>query len=431
MESAPQDGHSFGKVAVFSQYDGSNAAPALRRKNETGMPDALKARIESLSNMTMDDVQVYYNSTMPEQFGALAYTQGTKIYVRPGQERHLAHEAWHVVQQKQGRVKPSLQVNDHDINDDQGLETEAAMMGADANYTGRLENSVMPGGKQLGSPGQLRQVIQLYYERTADGKIRWVDGKPPNGYVETGEKKPNGAPIFAAPAVVKANDDRQAQEEEQKRADLEARAAARAHPVTPRRNFTAAERGRLGRIPKVVVREDKALFEETGSTGRRKAHLTEKGLRTAGKATITATEQQDQDSTRKARGNRVSSKVPLPAGQQDASNKYGNQTIQIKAQKLERARLRGKEDAQHVTVKTTPEIHTELDRGPEESDTGKTRDKLKGFAKRDREVHHIVDFRSPEDSENYIPNRFLMRDDMDEIHDSDSELESDEETDDN
>jgi hypothetical protein len=53
--------------------------------------------------------------------------------VAPGQERHLPHEAWHVVQQKQGRVKPTMQLKDGTpVNDDGGLEHEADMMGAKA-----------------------------------------------------------------------------------------------------------------------------------------------------------------------------------------------------------------------------------------------------------------------------------------------------------
>ena len=42
-----------------------------------------------------------------------------------GQEAHLPHEAWHVVQQKQGRVKPTLQMKGAAINDDGALEREA------------------------------------------------------------------------------------------------------------------------------------------------------------------------------------------------------------------------------------------------------------------------------------------------------------------
>jgi hypothetical protein len=65
----------------------------LHRKNKTGLPDQLKAGIEKLSGMAMDDVRVHYNSSKPAQMQALAYTQGTDIHVGPGQERHLPHEA--------------------------------------------------------------------------------------------------------------------------------------------------------------------------------------------------------------------------------------------------------------------------------------------------------------------------------------------------
>ena len=45
----------------------------------------------------MDDVNVHYNSNKPAQLQAHAYAQGTDIHLGPGQEKHLPHEAWHVV----------------------------------------------------------------------------------------------------------------------------------------------------------------------------------------------------------------------------------------------------------------------------------------------------------------------------------------------
>jgi Domain of unknown function (DUF4157) len=106
------------------------ASTALSTGN-TGLPDSLKSGIESLSGLSMDDVTVHYNSSQPAQLNALAYTQGTEIHIAPGQEQHLPHEAWHVVQQAQGRVQPTMQMkNGVPINDDQGLEHEADVMGA-------------------------------------------------------------------------------------------------------------------------------------------------------------------------------------------------------------------------------------------------------------------------------------------------------------
>jgi Domain of unknown function (DUF4157) len=97
--------------------------------NKTGMPDDLKTGLESLSGYSLDDVRVHYNSPKPAQLQALAYTQSTEIHVAPGEEEHLPHEAWHVVQQAQGRVKPTMQMKGMNVNDDSALEKEADIMG--------------------------------------------------------------------------------------------------------------------------------------------------------------------------------------------------------------------------------------------------------------------------------------------------------------
>jgi hypothetical protein len=101
--------------------------------NRTGLPGNLKRGIESLSGMSLDQVRVRYNSDRPERIDAEAYAQGSEIHVAPGAERHLPHEAWHVVQQAQGRVKPTMQLKGGvPVNDDCGLEKEADLMGAKA-----------------------------------------------------------------------------------------------------------------------------------------------------------------------------------------------------------------------------------------------------------------------------------------------------------
>jgi hypothetical protein len=108
-------------------------------KNNTGLPDHLKSGIESLSGVSLDNVKVHYNSAQPAQLSALAYARGTDIHVAPGEERCLPHEAWHVVQQAQGRVKPQVQMKDAvPINDEQGLEREADVMGQRAAAAGHV-----------------------------------------------------------------------------------------------------------------------------------------------------------------------------------------------------------------------------------------------------------------------------------------------------
>jgi hypothetical protein len=112
----------------------SASVSEVQPENKTGLPDQLKAGIENLSGIGMDDVMVHYNSPKPADVQALAYTQGTDIHVASGQEKHLPHEAWHIVQQKQGRVKPSFKLkNGIAINDSPNLEREADIMGSKAN----------------------------------------------------------------------------------------------------------------------------------------------------------------------------------------------------------------------------------------------------------------------------------------------------------
>ena len=142
------------------------AAAAATPRNTTGLPDNLKAGVENLSGYSLDDVTVHYNSAKPAQLQAHAYAQGTDIHVAPGQEQHLPHEAWHVVQQKQGRVRPTMQLKGISVNDNDELEKEADVMGSKSlqldvtshNATPNMDASVqrqvvaqLAGGKKLAS----------------------------------------------------------------------------------------------------------------------------------------------------------------------------------------------------------------------------------------------------------------------------------------
>jgi hypothetical protein len=146
IERAARFGHNFANIPILppatqtpapvqaKPVTGDHPVSSMeQRPNQTGLPDRLKAGIESLSGFSLDNVKVHYNSDKPAQLQALAYTQGTEIHVAPGQEQHLPHEAWHVVQQAQGRVRPTMQRKDGGaVNDDEGLEHEADVMGARA-----------------------------------------------------------------------------------------------------------------------------------------------------------------------------------------------------------------------------------------------------------------------------------------------------------
>lgn len=122
-------------------------------EEKTGMPHNLKAELEALSGYDFSDVSVHRNSDKPQQVGALAYTQGNNIYVAPSQEKHLPHEGWHVVQQKQGRVKPTLQMKTGvNVNDDTGLEKEADIMGRKAAKSSKSDVNVQQASSPVVQP---------------------------------------------------------------------------------------------------------------------------------------------------------------------------------------------------------------------------------------------------------------------------------------
>jgi len=141
------------QLSAYQRMADKQTAPAQRKQNSgtaaklggmlqrkeasNSLPEGLKAGVESLSGQSMSDVTVHRNSDKPAQLQAHAYAQGTDIHLGPGQEQHLPHEAWHVAQQKQGRVEPTTQLKAATfINDDKGLEQEADVMGAKAMQVG-------------------------------------------------------------------------------------------------------------------------------------------------------------------------------------------------------------------------------------------------------------------------------------------------------
>ncbi|MGQ3013434.1 MAG: eCIS core domain-containing protein [Flavobacteriales bacterium] len=166
----------FGSVAA-------SPPPVQRKENRTGMPDSLKAGIEKLSGYSMDDVKVHYNSAAPAQLQAHAYAQGSDIHIAPGQEKHLPHEAWHVVQQKQGRVQPTAQLKGKvAVNDDSGLEKEADIMGARAAQLKSTEEEPVQKMSFASVQGKapVQRKIELY-DRDTGAYRETEDGKPASG----------------------------------------------------------------------------------------------------------------------------------------------------------------------------------------------------------------------------------------------------------
>jgi hypothetical protein len=139
---------------VGDPRSGSRDAPIQRSSGGEALPSNLQSGVEKLSGQNMSDVSVHKNSDKPAQLNAHAYAQGTDIHLGPGQEKHLPHEAWHVAQQKQGRVEPTKQLKSSiPINDDDELENEADVMGQKALEVG--SESVDNGGESDNSGMQV------------------------------------------------------------------------------------------------------------------------------------------------------------------------------------------------------------------------------------------------------------------------------------
>jgi hypothetical protein len=141
--------------------------PRPSQPNRTGLPDGLKQGVETLSGVSLDDVKVHRNSAAPAKIDALAYTQGTDIHLGPGQEQHLPHETWHAAQQKQGRVKPTLQAKGVAINDDAGLEREADVEGLRALRVTAARDAAAPDANSTARGGRVAQAV-----KNAKGKRR-------------------------------------------------------------------------------------------------------------------------------------------------------------------------------------------------------------------------------------------------------------------
>lgn len=109
-------------------------------ENRTGIPDAVKQRMEDSFGTDFSSVRVHPDSSKAPEVGALAYTQGTDIHFAPGQfkpdtaagQELLGHELTHVVQQAEGRVQPTTEIGGMPVNDNEALEHEADVRGAQA-----------------------------------------------------------------------------------------------------------------------------------------------------------------------------------------------------------------------------------------------------------------------------------------------------------
>lgn len=111
-----------------------------QKANNTGIPNEVKQKMEDSFGTDFSDVRIHPESSQAPEVGALAYTQGTDIHFAPGQfkpdtsagQQLIGHELAHVIQQAEGRVQPTTEISGMPVNDNEGLEHEADVLGAQA-----------------------------------------------------------------------------------------------------------------------------------------------------------------------------------------------------------------------------------------------------------------------------------------------------------
>lgn len=138
------------KVAPFAaiqkkaaSVERANIAPFQMKKSSSssnGLPEDVRGKMENAFQTDFSTVNIQKDSQQATDVGALAYTQGNDIHFAPGQfnpstqggQELIGHELTHVVQQRNGQVKPTTAVNGMPVNDNHGLEAEADTLGKKA-----------------------------------------------------------------------------------------------------------------------------------------------------------------------------------------------------------------------------------------------------------------------------------------------------------
>lgn len=125
-----------------------------------GIPDSVAAQMQTVFSIDVSSVNVVQNSAAATAAGALAFAAGNTIHFAPGQfspttpqgQQLLGHELAHIVQQQEGRVQASGEMNGMAINADQRLEAEADHLAMLASNASAPEAGALEGGSSGSAP---------------------------------------------------------------------------------------------------------------------------------------------------------------------------------------------------------------------------------------------------------------------------------------
>ena len=184
----------------------SSASPPAGER----LPAAMVDGIARLSGFDVSATRIRRRSDAPGRIGARAFTFGTEVHLGPGHEDRLAHEAWHVVQQSQGRAqrKSVVGVGGVGINVDPSLEREADTMGAQATETAAPAGTADARPASVGEP-VLQGDFLTWAWNTLSGAAGYVAGAFGGGAQQPAQQQAPPvvqppAPVLADPAAIRA-----------------------------------------------------------------------------------------------------------------------------------------------------------------------------------------------------------------------------------
>ncbi|MCU0288587.1 MAG: DUF4157 domain-containing protein [Acidobacteria bacterium] len=154
---------------LMGHYSQTGNRAGQRPANPYGIPEPIKTHMENAFQTDFSDVTVTPNSSRAPHLGALAYTQGNEIHFAPGRynphtgtgQRLLGHELAHVVQQSEGRVRPTGTISGKPLNDSPQLEHEADAYGNQAASRTYGDNINYPIHSNRAQPQGSHEIMQL------------------------------------------------------------------------------------------------------------------------------------------------------------------------------------------------------------------------------------------------------------------------------
>lgn len=143
-QTQQENGKDFQADNPFNKPAQMKKANPFGKKNgdtiqqKSAMPKDVKGQMESSFGTDFSDVKIHTNSEKASKIGAHAFTQGNNVHFAQGKfdpstksgKQLLGHELSHVVQQKNGQVKPNIQMKGMAINNEDKHESEADKQGA-------------------------------------------------------------------------------------------------------------------------------------------------------------------------------------------------------------------------------------------------------------------------------------------------------------